>query len=797
VILLLSPEWIHPENQMTKAFNTHSSSFTRTTSQIPQHLLDIFPRTRTTLAQYNEFNDGYTRKPKKKKPKKKKNSSNNKYYSKQEAEVPSNGRDSAGGGGGDKRLMRTQLSINELEQTMNKRFGSDLPKSSFGSKKAGRRPVFDPWDDKQAKSKMRTLRPVDTTESQIVVVEDETEYYDVDDEGYEEYNMEDEINILMDNDVDATTRNGGNTARNSRGGSASKVKLGQNLVSPRPLGGQGNTPSPPPQPSNSNGGGGFFSRTGSSVQIVSEEIEHVGEFSSTPTDISAVDGSTKKKKKKKKDNKKTDIATVSKNATPVLLDENSKEVHLTLGFAKQQLYQALSAQKNAMDIEGVDEEEETFESVGIVDPVLLRNLESMGCSSTLAVQRLSCPPIISGNDLLISTHTGSGKTLAFLLPLVQRILFASSSVINDDDQDLGALFQEATDSGVKVLVVAPGRELASQIVAVARELLQDTGLGVSLAIGGTPFGRNVDQLRKKKPAIVVGTPGRIAELVVGRPGEKNARLKISSLTAIVLDEFDALLLSQTHADPTNGILEVVKKKRRKTMQSVLCSATALDIPTSRLNNYLRPGFSHAATGESDLSVSLKGRASLSTVHGALHLAKKNLALDAVRRILHTEPYPQQVLVFVDNARRVGIVVDKLADMGIIAAPLHGGAGSEKGTRAEVSKALREGRVGIVVATEMAARGIDAPLLTHVINLDLPTDSSHYAHRAGRCGRGGRPGVVVNITCGGQERNVPKRFAADLGIKMHAVEAQGGKLKVVVEEINTNSITTSDDAVQER
>jgi superfamily II DNA/RNA helicase len=105
-------------------------------------------------------------------------------------------------------------------------------------------------------------------------------------------------------------------------------------------------------------------------------------------------------------------------------------------------------------------------------------------------------------------------------------------------------------------------------------------------------------------------------------------------------------------------------------------------------------------------------------------------------------------------------------------------GSEKVDRAEVSKALREGYVGIVVATELAARGLDAPLLTHVINLELPTDASHYAHRAGRCGRGGRPGVVINFTTNAQERNVPHRFAEDLGIVMHTVEPRNGKLNII-------------------
>merc|ERR1711865_1357901 len=178
------------------------------------------------------------------------------------------------------------------------------------------------------------------------------------------------------------------------------------------------------------------------------------------------------------------------------------------------------------------------------------------------------------------------------------------------------------------------------------------------------------------------------------------------------------------------------------------------------------------------SSSLAAQVSLTILHGVVHVPHKRLALDAVRKILHTEPIPQQILIFVENARKVDIVVEKLADRGIIAAPLHGGMGSEKMDRAEVSRALREGYVGIVVATELAARGLDAPLLTHVVNLDLPTDASHYAHRSGRCGRGGRPGVVINITISNKERNVPKKFTETLGVELFTVEPRDSKLLIV-------------------
>jgi len=153
---------------------------------------------------------------------------------------------------------------------------------------------------------------------------------------------------------------------------------------------------------------------------------------------------------------------------------------------------------------------QSWDDLGVTSTVLLENLQyDMNCPNPLAVQEKSTPAILTGNDLLVGTYTGSGKTLAFLVPLVQRLLW---NVIDEDEG--------RHDPGLAVLIVAPGRELASQIVSVARDLLQDTGLTVQLAIGGTTFKRNLEQLRKRKPNIVVGTPGRIAELIVGKPGEK-------------------------------------------------------------------------------------------------------------------------------------------------------------------------------------------------------------------------------------------------------------------------------------
>jgi superfamily II DNA/RNA helicase len=275
---------------------------------------------------------------------------------------------------------------------------------------------------------------------------------------------------------------------------------------------------------------------------------------------------------------------------------------------------------------------------------------------------------------------------------------------------------------------------------------------------------------------------------------RSGKLKIGNLQSLVLDEFDALLEYKAHREPTRATLQSLRRRHGDALQSILCSATASDLMDSpKVTDYLRPGFATAMADENDIFVTDSSKSSSkhqrpqvsrTVLHGVVHVPHRRFALDTVRRILHTEPIPQQILIFVESARKVDVVIDKLAERGIIAAPLHGGQGSDKMDRAEVSKALREGYVGIVVATELAARGLDAPLLTHVINLDLPTDASHYAHRAGRCGRGGRPGVVINMTTSPKERNVPKRFGESLGIDMHTVEPRQGKLIMVDPETQT-------------
>lgn len=244
------------------------------------------------------------------------------------------------------------------------------------------------------------------------------------------------------------------------------------MIAPRPAGGRG--------------------RTGAALEsgIFSARNEKVRKTKEAPVAVKEEEVVKKKRPKRKEPQ------------LEAVLDEDGNPMYLTLDQAERIVENILSSdsESNSPNSDIVD-----WEDVGITNPQLLDNLQSdeMICPSPLEVQIKSCPPIIAGNDVLLSTHTGSGKTLAFLAPIAQNIM------VNPSKSTLP-----------QALIIAPGRELASQIVSVAQTLFEGTDLTVGMVIGGTSYARNVEMLRNKKPNVVVGTPGRVAELILGRTGDK-------------------------------------------------------------------------------------------------------------------------------------------------------------------------------------------------------------------------------------------------------------------------------------
>lgn len=318
------------------------------------------------------------------------------------------------------------------------------------------------------------------------------DYYDADDEGYEE----------------AEER--GKTGRKTRG--RKEIDEDNNLPKAENLHEKRTKKSSSFSSVVSSGGGIFFSNTRNAAINQQKSQEGQTQQRALSPNNNASAGAKTATNDVKSNSDDTKEVKRLKRKDPVslpVLDENGQEMFLTLEQAEKIVKNILSSTQSA----SLDSDEESsmgnndrknednsiandinqWEDIGITDPALLSNLRSSNklcCPNPLAAQDRACPPIVAGNDVLLSTHTGSGKTLAFLAPIAQSLL------INGGGGGGGAY--------PKAIVIAPGRELASQIVSVAQTLFADTGLTVALAIGGTPYSRNLEKLRKMKPDVVVG-----------------------------------------------------------------------------------------------------------------------------------------------------------------------------------------------------------------------------------------------------------------------------------------------------
>ena len=445
-----------------------------------------------------------------------------------------------------------------------------------------------------------------------------------------------------------------------------------------------------------------------------------------------------------------------KEIIPPLLDSNGNPKELTLE----------SIQTPTTPPETNSKDPKTFQEMSL-HPSLIQNLQKLQCTTPLYVQQRSYNVIYNKEpNVILATSTGSGKTLAFLLPILQRSI-------------------ESPTKNVHTLIVVPGRELASQIYNVAQQVLEgeDLNVKVGLCIGGTSYQRNIEMLRKKRPNIIVGTPGRIHELLFGKVGQ-TPKLKIKNVDTptLILDEFDDLF-SNNKFDQQSTLDSLSKQSTREIYnfmdrfdpkQVIFCSATAL---------FQSKGYNK----EKDWKIiNQKGDISLSptTKHGIIH-ATKMKKIDMIRRIVNTEPNPQQIIMFVNHVSSIDNIVNQLRNFNIIAVPLHAGTTASSNTssqeRALITKELREGYIGLVVTTELLARGLDAPYATHVINYDIPTNSVHYVHRIGRVGRNGRKGIVLNLVENRFEEGIYRRFGGELDLEgMCVCEPRGGKLTILKE-----------------
>ena len=327
----------------------------------------------------------------------------------------------------------------------------------------------------------------------------------------------------------------------------------------------------------------------------------------------------------------------------------------------------------------------------------------MGYTVPTEIQALSLPPARQGRDVLGTAATGSGKTVAFLLPLIEKLLSGA-----------------ATPRRSRALILAPTRELAAQIEEVALELCRNTPLRVTSIFGGV--GQNPQAAALKGGAeIVVATPGRLLDHI----NQGNA--KFGSLEVLVLDEADRMLDLGFLPD-IRRILKALPSVRQTMLFSATMPDDILKLARDFQSNPIRVGVKHG------------GRPAAKITELA-YAVSSELKVDLVAGIL-AAPDVDQALVFTRTKHRANRVAEKLERAGISAQRIHGNRSQT--ARTEALEGFKSGKYKVLVATDIASRGIDVPALGHVINFDVPVSAEDYVHRAGRTARAGLSGTAITL-----------------------------------------------------
>jgi ATP-dependent RNA helicase DeaD len=346
----------------------------------------------------------------------------------------------------------------------------------------------------------------------------------------------------------------------------------------------------------------------------------------------------------------------------------------------------------------------TFADLGLRDE-LLQALSGLGYEEPTPIQREAIPRLMEGRDLLGQAATGTGKTAAFALPILERL--------------------PASGRGTApvAMVLVPTRELCVQVSEALHRYGRALGARVLPIYGGQPIGRQLRELQRGVD-VVVATPGRALDHL-GR-----GTLDLDSVEVVVLDEADEML-DMGFAEELEGILAVAPEER----QTVLFSATM----PSRINGIARRHLKDPVRIEIERDVPASGEAPL--VRQTAYVVARAHKPAALGRILDVES-PAAAIVFCRTRAQVDELTETLNGRGYRAESLHGGMSQEQ--RDRVMGRVRSGTADLLVATDVAARGLDIEQLTHVVNYDVPSAAESYVHRIGRVGRVGREGVAITL-----------------------------------------------------
>ena len=358
----------------------------------------------------------------------------------------------------------------------------------------------------------------------------------------------------------------------------------------------------------------------------------------------------------------------------------------------------------------------SFTTLGL-DPSLLATLTALGYTVPTPVQLEAIPAALAGGDLLVSSQTGSGKTAAFLLPALQRLYKPSA----------------LSGIGPRILVLTPTRELALQVQKSTHSYGNGQRMRTASVVGGMPYGLQL-KLLSRPVDIVIATPGRLKDHMDRRT------VNLGRVELLVLDEADRML-DMGFQEEIDAIVAKIPKER----QTLLFSATLEGIVGHLAQRVTRNAQRIAIARVAETKPDITQHALVADNH-----AHKVRMLDTLLR----EEEVDQTLVFTATKRAAEDLSGELLGKGFDVGALHGDMRQRE--RSQMLQRLRDGKMKVLVATDVAARGIDVPGINLVVNYDAPRQAEDYVHRIGRTGRAGRAGVAVTFL-GAQDRHLVRQI----------------------------------------
>ncbi|MDM5316160.1 DEAD/DEAH box helicase [Fictibacillus sp. b24] len=365
-----------------------------------------------------------------------------------------------------------------------------------------------------------------------------------------------------------------------------------------------------------------------------------------------------------------------------------------------------------------------------------------GFSALTDIQERSIPDQLKNKDLIIESPTGTGKTLAYALPALSKL---NPEVKN-----------------AQVLFLAPTRELAMQIYEVCQKFTENSGFSGASLIGGANMQRQLDKL-KKKPQYIVGTPGRVKELI------QNKKLKVHEVKTIVIDEADHIIEAGF-----NGDVEQVIAATLKDRQLVFVSAT--------INNKTEDWSRKLAVDP--VVVKVEKESVKSEVTHTFMVSDYRDKVDNLRKLIRHTP-GIKAMVFINSSMKMDEFATKLEYKKIKLGVLAGN--STKQERQKVLNDFKNGKIPVLLTTDVATRGLDIPDVTHVVHFEMPEDVKQYVHRSGRTGRMGKEGTVVSLVTKTELTSV-KKWTAKMNVPLQKQFLEQGQ--VIIKE-DSEKARTSD------